>query len=347
MKFKKTVIIAVFIAGLMPAQTTPMEEKKNDGEGKKAKSCSLIAAASRVFFRLKYWWTQDKNEALLDSVYNNDSAMMQELFMAGASIDNKAGDEALRFAIFDGNRDMIRRLLAARANIYVNNIPYGGTALTYAVVTGSNIAVIRELLAARANVDVSYQRYTPLRTAAINSISSDYKEEYSEIVKELLKAGAQISQSTWNNFLYSDQRQALLNEYQVAARDALTKHVVGDNDVQKSVLPFPIAGGHIGMFNMVTDYLPEPTLADINDMQAVKRKDLLTQHAAQAQGQQACPACHPTAAAGLAHRSGCPGIQQPAAAGSSGSSSSSSNYCAVCGVNIASGQAHKMMCSEG
>lgn len=136
---------------------------------------------------------ENGNSPLHFVVLKENMEMLDILISSGVDIDaqNKYGQTPLHFAITTDNEMIIERLISAGADIEVLD-NYGRSYLDLAAV-GPHLEAVKILLKYYTNVNsVNQSGATPLIliTQALGNI---YEEKYIEIIKLLIKAGAEIN----------------------------------------------------------------------------------------------------------------------------------------------------------
>lgn len=125
-------------------------------------------------------------DPLVNAAFKNDLDMIRQLVLTSpdVNVSDRATDQtALSYAIENGNREMVRTLLGAGADINARSRA-GQTALMH-LGEKADLSLVRELLAAGADVNVRDERgETPLLNAASSSSLA--------VIRELISYGASI-----------------------------------------------------------------------------------------------------------------------------------------------------------
>ena len=134
-------------------------------------------------------WVNVENQgsrALIYAVSNGYTEIVEALMAAGAdvNIQNKYGKTALMFAAVNGYTEIAKVLMAAGADVNIQN-KYGKTALMFAV-DRKDIEILKDLIAANADVNARDQNGA---TALMKAV----EKRDPEIVKVLMKANPEVN----------------------------------------------------------------------------------------------------------------------------------------------------------
>ncbi|XP_042238641.1 ankyrin repeat and KH domain-containing protein 1-like [Homarus americanus] len=120
--------------------------------------------------------------------YGERAEVTRQLLKYGAQVDhhNNLGWTALMWATRKGHLEVVKLMLAAKADPDKKNFEYGDTALGWASAEG-NTDVVRELVAAGANLNLKNDN-------GISPLTLATKKNHPEVARILLAAGADINQ---------------------------------------------------------------------------------------------------------------------------------------------------------
>ncbi|MCX5921973.1 MAG: hypothetical protein NTX86_01465 [Candidatus Dependentiae bacterium] len=151
------------------------------------------------------------------------------------------------------------------------------------VIYKAQIAHLKELLNAGIEVNMCIDN-CPDRTGLSYAVNLGHDE----VVKELLAAGANVDAESWTDFNDAIKKD-IQDRYQKYYKEGVlpTLQVILHGAMAEikpcSVLPFPQAGGHVALFDLVHEYAGNyngrnqgASCEQVNTMQAYERKKFLS-----------------------------------------------------------------------
>lgn len=147
----------------------------------------LVAQHIDVNARDEYGWTPLMHAVAYNPYNNRDQALasIKSLIEAGADVNakNKSGMGVLRYAVSHRDREILRTILNAGADVNITNDVYSGETILMSVAGMGLTEAVEELLAAGANVNARNKTgQTALMWAAANG--------HADIVQLLIAEGA-------------------------------------------------------------------------------------------------------------------------------------------------------------
>ncbi len=158
------------------------------------KNNALILVFTLFLFSLVK--AQDKNELLYDAVVKKDKPAVQKLlnvdhansnYIRSASRFSKTS--VLIAACKTGDSDIVRMLIDKGADLEYKDVPFGRTALMYAV-AANKVTVVDLLLSEGANVNANDGKGYSVLTAAKDSGDDEMKALIEDKIEELKQKAA-------------------------------------------------------------------------------------------------------------------------------------------------------------
>ncbi|CAG8929642.1 unnamed protein product [Penicillium salamii] len=155
----------------------------------------------------------------------------------------REGCTALRAAAKGGHLNIVKRLLAAKANVNIGSSPLKAAA------AGGHLEIVKRLLVAKAHVDGNYSRETsPLEAAE--------KGGHLEVVDVLIKAGAKIPLKVAAARGHLETVKRLLAE---------KAHVDGNYSRETSPVEAAMEGGHLEVVKVLMEAGAKPPRAELHE----------------------------------------------------------------------------------